>query len=81
MLNFFCEGATLDGTRLHVKLSVPRAGEVQGSDKLPGQGLSQAERIAIYGVGTGYISYAGNGGDKRAGDQRIKFDKSMVPRR
>ena len=71
---------SIHGNRLRVRLSQPKAGEAQGSAKLPGQGMTQAERIATYGVGTGFISYSDNR-DKRAGDQRVSFDRSMIPPR
>jgi len=69
---------TIRGNRLRVRLSQPKAGESQGSEKLPGQQMTQAERIATYGIGTGYLAYSDNR-DKRAGDQRVPFDKSMIP--
>jgi len=79
-----------NGQALRVNLSKPKVGEVQGSAKFPGQEMTQQERIATYGVGTGYINYAydrdmSKNRPKRKdgyidGDQRIKFDRSMIPR-
>ena len=88
-----CDGHSLNGQPIRVNLSKPKVGAVQGSAAFPGQEMTQAERIATYGVGTGYINYAydrdttknrprkAGGQGFVDGDQRIRFDRSMVPPR
>merc|ERR1740130_2473326 len=48
---------TLYGQPIRVNLAKPKHEMGAGSSAFPGQGMTQAERIATYGVGTGYINY------------------------
>jgi len=79
---------TLLGNPIRVNLAKPKGGEgTSGSGAFPGQGMTQAERIATYGVGTGYINYVRDHKQQHKedgfmkGDQRIPFDRSMLPQR
>eukprot|EP00658_Telonema_sp_P-2_P039634 TRINITY_DN28322_c0_g1_i1.p1 TRINITY_DN28322_c0_g1~~TRINITY_DN28322_c0_g1_i1.p1 ORF type:complete len:253 (+),score=71.77 TRINITY_DN28322_c0_g1_i1:198-956(+) len=72
-------GRELLGRTMRVNLAKPRANVTADSDKMPGGAMTQAERIATYGVGGGYISYSAEfkSKDKKSGfvsgDQRYKL--------
>jgi len=52
-------GRIFEGRPLRVHVAKPKSGGL-GSGQFPGEGMTEADRIATYGVGRGYINYAGS---------------------